>query len=124
MFKISTDKAPAAVGPYSQAIKTGNFLFVSGQIPLNPQTQELVSGINAQTIQVLENLKAVLEAGGSSIAQVIKVTIYLTDMNDFSTVNEIYAKYFMENQPARACVAVKALPKNADVEMDAIALCE
>lgn len=124
MIQINTDKAPKAVGPYSQAVKSGNLLFISGQIPLNPQTEAMVKGITAQTIQVLENLKAVLEAGGSSLGQVVKITIYLTDMDNFSIVNEIYAQYFMDNRPARACVAVKALPKSANVEMDAIALCE
>ncbi len=122
---ISTKKAPAAVGAYSQAVRVGNLLFVSGQIPIKPENGELKLGdIVTQTRQVLANLKAVLEAGQSSMAQAVKVTIYLTDMDNFATVNEIYAEYFQANPPARVCVEVSRLPKNVAVEMDAIALCE
>lgn len=122
---INTPKAPAAVGPYSQAVRVGNLAFVSGQIPINPDNGELLRGnILAQTTQVLENLKAVIEACESSLEKTIKVTIYLTNMDDFATVNEVYAQYFKESPPARACVQVSRLPKNVSVEMDAIVLCE
>ncbi|MDA8235804.1 MAG: RidA family protein [Clostridia bacterium] len=120
---ITTDRAPAAIGPYSQAIKTGNLLFTSGQIPINPVTGEVLQGdIQAQTRQVLNNLKAVLEAGGSSLDRVIKATVFIKDMNDFTKINEIYGEYFAENPPARSCVEVARLPKDAGVEIEVIAL--
>src|SRR5689334_5963898 len=98
---VSTDKAPGAIGPYSQAIKTGGFLFCSGQIPLDPATGEFVSNdVTEQTEQVLKNLSAVLEAGGSSLGNVVKTTVFLADMSDFAAMNEVYAKYFSENKPA------------------------
>ena len=119
---VNTDQAPAAIGPYSQAVVAGNMLFVSGQIPLDPSTGETVDGdISGQTKRVLENLKAVIEAAGSRMSHVVKVTIYLTDMKQFSVVNEIYGSYFSAPYPARACVQVSELPKSVQVEMDAIA---
>lgn len=118
---INTDNAPAAIGPYSQAVIAGGMLYASGQIPLDPATGEVVSGDTAaQTKQVLENLKAVVEAAESTMASVVKVTIYLTDMKQFAVVNEIYGSYFSAPYPARACVQVTKLPKDVDVEMDAI----
>ena len=119
---VNTDQAPAAIGPYSQAVVAGNMLFVSGQIPLDPSTGETVDGdISGQTKRVLENLKAVIEAAGSRMSHVVKVTIHLTDMKQFSVVNEIYGSYFSAPYPARACVQVSELPKSVQVEMDAIA---
>jgi 2-iminobutanoate/2-iminopropanoate deaminase len=120
MAVISTEKAPAAIGPYSQAISAGNFIFVSGQLGLDPQTGELAQGIVAQTAQVLENLKAVLESGNSSLDNVVKTTCFVTDLGEFGTFNEEYAKYFTAN-PARECVQVAALPKGACVEISVIA---
>ena len=118
---IQTDKSPAAIGPYSQAVVAGGMLYASGQIPLDPATGELVPGDTAaQTKQVLENLKAVVEAADGSMANVVKVTIYLTDMKQFASVNEVYGTYFSSPYPARACVQVSELPKSVDVEMDAI----
>ena len=120
---ISTTKAPGAVGPYSQAIKVGNFLFTSGQIPLDPATGSLVTGdIKKATERSLENLKAVLEEAGSSFDKVVKTTVFIVDMNDFAAVNEVYAKYFTKNTPARSCVQVAKLPKDALVEIELIAL--
>src|SRR5687768_2320544 len=102
---ISTENAPSAIGPYSQAIKTGNLVFVSGQIPIDPETGSFVSEeVAAQTDQVLKNLRAVLEAAGSSLNNVVKTTVFLADMNDFAVMNDVYAKYFSENKPARATV--------------------
>ena len=124
---IQTDKAPAAVGPYSQAVTIsgeGATAYISGQIPLDPGTGQMVAGgIEAQTQQVLDNLKAVVEACGSNMDLVMKVNIYLTDMNNFAVVNGIYGKYFADHPPARACVEVTALPKGAAVEMEAVAFC-
>jgi len=118
---IRTDAAPAAIGPYSQAIVAGGWLWVSGQIPLDPATGELVGeDIEAATRRVLDNLKAVIEAAGGSLDQVVRVTIYLTDLTRFQTVNAVYAEYFSETPPARACVEVAGLPKGAEVEMDAV----
>ena len=118
---ISTDQAPAAIGPYSQAVIAGGMLYVSGQIPLDCGTGEVVDGdIAAQTKKVLENMKGVVEAAGSSMAQVVKVTIYITDMQQFAVVNEIYGTFFSAPYPARACVEVSKLPKGVEVEMDAI----
>ena len=123
MRKVCTDKAPAAIGPYSQGIDTGTLVFTSGQIPVNPSTGEVVhGGIEEQTVQVLENLKNVLEAAGSSISKVIKTTVFLKDMSDFSAMNEVYKKYFTEPYPARSCVEVARLPKDVLVEIEAIAL--
>ncbi len=122
---IRTDRAPAAIGPYSQAVAAGDFLFCSGQIALHPETGALVGGddITAQTRQVMENLGAVLKAGGSSFEQVIKCSIFLVSMDDFAAVNAVYAEYFPgDAPPARACVAVCTLPKNVKVEVEAIAL--
>lgn len=120
---ISTNNAPAAIGPYSQAIKVGNMVFVSGQIPIDPKTGEFVSNeVAEQTEQVLKNLSAVLEAAGSSLANVVKTTVFLADMNDFVVMNEIYAKHFADNKPARATVQAARLPKDARVEIECIAL--
>ncbi len=122
--KIQTEKAPAAIGPYSQAIKAGDYLFCSGQIPLLPETGEIVAGgIEAQTRQVMENLVAVLAAAGVDFAAVAKTTIYLADLGDFAVVNEIYAGYCADPAPARATVQVAALPKGVLVEIDAIVYC-
>jgi 2-iminobutanoate/2-iminopropanoate deaminase len=120
---ISTENAPAPVGPYSQAVKSGALVFVSGQIPIDPANGTLVSGtIRDQAIQVLENLKNVLEAAGCTLDDVIKTTVYIADMNHFPELNEIYAEYFgEENAPARSTVQVAALPKSAMVEIDAVA---
>ena len=119
---ISTAEAPQAIGPYSQAIEAGGFVFVSGQIPLIPATGELVEGsVEVQTARVLENLKAILEAAGSSLENVVKTTVYITNMDDFAKVNGIYGQYFQENPPARVCVEVSKLPKGALVEIDVIA---
>jgi 2-iminobutanoate/2-iminopropanoate deaminase len=121
--RIQTDKAPAAIGPYSQAIKAGGFVFVSGQIPTDPQTGEFVAGgITEQTDQVLKNLRAVLEAAGSGLDQVVKTTVFLADMKEFSGMNEVYATYFTGPPPARATVAAAGLPRDARVEIEAVAL--
>lgn len=118
---IQTANAPAAIGPYSQAIKAGDFLFCSGQVPLVPATMEMVTGdISAQAQQVFENLKAVAEAAGTSLASAVKINISLNDMNDFAAVNEVMKQYFNEPYPARACVEVARLPKDAGVEIEAI----
>ena len=119
---ISTANAPQAIGPYSQAIEAGGFVFVSGQIPLIPATGELVDGsVEVQTARVLDNLKAILEAAGSSMEDVVKTTVYITNMDDFAKVNGIYGRYFEANPPARVCVEVSKLPKGALVEIDVIA---
>jgi len=119
---VHSDRAPRAVGPYSQAVVVDGWLWVSGQIPLDPATGALVSGgIEASTRRVLDNLQAVVEAGGARLADVVRVTIYLTDLAHFEAVNRVYAERFSEDPPARACVQVAALPKGADVEMDAVA---
>lgn len=123
MVKICTDKAPAAIGPYSQAMKMDKLLFTSGQIPLNLEGTVVEGGIKEQTEQVMKNLKAVLEEAGSCFTKVIKTTCFLADMGDFAAFNEVYARYFTE-KPARSCVAVKTLPKNVLVEVECIALCE
>jgi len=120
---IKTQKAPSAIGPYSQAIRAENLLFLSGQISINPETNEFIDGnIEIQTEQVLKNIKAILEAGNSSLEDVLKVTIYLQNIKDFVLVNEIYSKYFGNSLPARACVEVQNLPKNAKIEIDAIGM--
>jgi len=119
---VKTEKAPAAIGPYSQAIIVGDLVFTSGQIPINPLNGEIVSGnIKVQARQVLENLKNVLEASASSLANVVKVTIFIKNMNDFSIVNEIYSRYFSEPFPARSCVEVARLPKDVLIEVEAVA---
>lgn len=124
-IEIITDKAPAAIGPYSQAILTGNTLYCSGQIPLVPGTGELVAGgIEEQSVQVMDNLNQVLTAAGFSLEMVVKTTIYLADMNHFAQVNEVYGRWFPGTAPARATVQVAALPKGALVEIDAIAVRE
>ena len=121
MKKIHTDKAPAAIGPYSQAILHGDLLFTSGQIPINPETGNVDAiGITEQTEQVMKNLGAVLEAAGTSFEKAIKTTCFLSDMVDFAAFNDVYAKYFTE-KPARSCVAVKTLPKGVLVEVEVIA---
>ena len=121
--RIQTDNAPAAIGPYSQAIKAGGFVFASGQIPIDPQTGQFVSGgIAEQTEQVLKNLSAVLEAAGSSLALVVKTTVFLADMKEFSGMNEVYATFFSSPPPARATVAAAGLPRDARVEIEAVAL--
>ena len=118
---IHTDAAPAAIGPYSQAIRHNDTVYVSGQIPLDPATGELVDGgINTQVRQVFENLKAVAEASGSDLSRALKVTVFLTDLGHFGQVNEIMAGYFAEPYPARAAIEVSALPKGAEVEADAV----
>ena len=122
MKKISTSKAPAAIGPYSQAIEANGFLFTSGQIPLDPATGSVVAGgIKDQAEMVMQNLKAVLEEAGAGFEDVVKTTCFLADMADFAAFNEVYAKYFTGN-PARSCVAVKALPKGVLCEAEAIAV--
>jgi 2-iminobutanoate/2-iminopropanoate deaminase len=119
--KISTSNAPTAIGPYSQAVKVGNLVFTSGQIPINPETGMVeAQGIAAQTEQVMKNLDAVLAAAGTDMKNAVKTTCFLTDMADFSAFNEVYGRYFTE-KPARSCVAVKALPKGALVEVEVIA---
>ena len=118
---ISTSQAPAAIGPYSQAIRSGNLLFASGQLGLDPATGNLVEGIEAQTRQALANLQAVLAASGGSVANVVKTTIFLADMADFATVNAIYGEVFRHEPPARSTVQVAALPKGGLVEIEVIA---
>ena len=119
---VSSSDAPKAIGPYSQAVRTGQLLFVSGQVPLDPATGQIVDGdISAQTRRVFDNLGAVLKAGGRSFADVVRTTVFLADMNDFAAVNEVYGTYFSEPYPARATVQVARLPKDARVEIDMIA---
>ena len=119
---ISTAQAPAAIGPYSQAIRSGNLIFVSGQIPLDPGTGQLVEGDAAvQTERVLRNLAAILEAAGSSLAQVLKTTVYLKDLGDFGKMNEVYARFFGDRPPARATVEVARLPRDVSVEIELVA---
>ena len=123
MESIQTDRAPQAIGPYSQAIKANGFIFASGQIPLDPATMRVVEGgIEEQTGRVLDNLKAVLEAAGSSLDRVVKTTVYLADMGEFAAMNEIYARYFGATKPARATVQVARLPRDVKVEIDVVAL--
>jgi 2-iminobutanoate/2-iminopropanoate deaminase len=119
---IRTGKAPAAIGPYSQGVKVGPFIFTSGQVPFIPATGELLEGdIQDQTRQSLENIKAILEEAGTGLENVVKTTVFLKDMEDFSRVNEVYAQYFTENQPARSCVEVARLPKDVSVEIEVVA---
>ena len=118
---IKTDQAPAAIGPYSQAIKAGSTVYLSGQIPLDPTTMELVGGgMDAQVRRVFDNLSAVCEAAGGSVRDIVKLNIFLTDLSHFNLVNEIMKEYFQEPYPARAAIGVAALPKGAEVEMDAV----
>jgi len=120
---IVTDRGPKAIGPYSQAVRANGFVFLSGQVALDPKTQELVAGdITEQTTRVLENLKGILEAAGSSLAHVVKTTVFLKDMNDFAAMNEVYARYFPKSPPARATVEAARLPKDARVEIELIAM--
>ena len=121
--QVQTKNAPAAIGPYSQAIKANGFVYVSGQIPIDPETGQFVpGGIAEQTDRVLKNLAAVLEASGSSLDQVVKTTVFLADMKEFSGMNEVYATYFNGPPPARATVAAAGLPRDARVEIEAVAL--
>jgi 2-iminobutanoate/2-iminopropanoate deaminase len=120
---ISTDKAPKAIGPYSQAVKANGFIYTAGQIPLDPATGQIVEGdVARQTTRVLDNLKAVLEAAGSSLEKIVKTTVFLKDMNDFAAMNEVYAKYFSTQPPARSTVEVSRLPRDARVEIEIVAL--
>jgi 2-iminobutanoate/2-iminopropanoate deaminase len=119
---ISTDRAPKAIGPYSQAVVVNGLAFLSGQIPIDPETNQLIQGdVVAQTVRVLENLKIVLEACGSSLAQVVKTTVFVKDLSEFATINETYARYFPENPPARATVEAARLPRDVRVEIECVA---
>ena len=118
---VSTDKAPAAIGPYSQAVQAGVSLYVSGQIPVDPSTGKMPDDISLQAKQSLENLKAILEASGYSLSDVVKTTVFVTDINNFNAINAVYAEYFPKEAPARSFVAVKDLPKGAGIEIEAIA---
>ncbi|WP_072150330.1 RidA family protein [Candidatus Kryptobacter tengchongensis] len=120
---VYTEKAPKPVGPYSQAVIAGDFIFTAGQIPIDPKTNQVVQGdIKEQTKQVLENLKAVLEASGATFDDVVKVTVYMRDLNEFSAMNEIYSEYFKNSPPARTTVEVSRLPRDVKVEIDLIAV--
>lgn len=119
---INTNNAPEAIGPYSQVVIVGDFVYTSGQIPLNPATGELVTDIKLATKQSMENIKAILEEAGTSLNNVVKTSIFLKDLNDFEDVNEVYGTYFIENKPARSCVQVAKLPKDAVIEIEAIAV--
>jgi 2-iminobutanoate/2-iminopropanoate deaminase len=119
---IATDKAPQAIGPYSQAVRAGDFIFCSGQIPMDPETGELVTGgIGAQAERVLNNIRAVLEAAGAGLDRVVKCTVFLADMDDFAGMNEVYGRFFREGPPARAAVEVSRLPRGVGVEIEAVA---
>ena len=121
--QVQTENAPAAIGPYSQAIRANGFVYVSGQIPIDPQTGEFVAGgVREQTEQVLKNLSAVLNAAGSGLEHVVKTTVFLADMKEFAAMNEVYAKFFAIEPPARATVAAAGLPRDARVEIEAVAL--
>jgi len=119
---VSTQNAPAAIGPYSQGVKVGNLIFTSGQLPINPQSGELVADIEGATKQSLDNVKAILESAGSSMDKIVKTVVFLRDMNDFVAMNAVYATYFPSNPPARSAVQVARLPKDAILEIEAIAL--
>lgn len=119
---INTNNAPEAIGPYSQGVIVGDFVYTSGQISLNPVTGELVTDIKLATKQSMENIKAILEEAGTSLNNVVKTSIFLKDLNDFEAVNEVYGTYFIENKPARSCVQVAKLPKDAVIEIEAIAV--
>ena len=121
---LNTQNAPAAIGPYSQGVKVGNLIFTSGQLPINSQSGELVADIEGATKQSLDNVKAILESSGSSMDKVVKTVVFLKDMNDFAAMNTVYATYFSTNPPARSAVQVARLPKDAIVEIEAIALAE
>ena len=122
MTKVETDLAPQAIGPYSQAVRTGNLIFTSGMIPIDPATNTLVEGgIEVQATRAIENLKALLEASGSGLDKVVKTVVFIKDMNDFAKVNEIYATFFTDAYPARSCVEVARLPKDVLIEIEAIA---
>lgn len=121
---VSTENAPGAIGPYSQAVKIGSFLFVSGQLPIDPKTGEMPESVEEQTRQSLENAKAILEAAGSDLKHVVKTVIYLKDMNTFTKVNDVYSAYFSKNYPARSTVEVARLPKDALVEIEVTASVE
>lgn len=122
---IETNEAPAAIGPYSQAINAGNLIFTSGQLPVDPETKQLVGkSIEAQTRQCFDNLKNILTAGKSSLDQVIKITVFLKDLNDFSVMNQIYGTFFENVLPARSCVQVARLPMDAKIEIEAVAVCQ
>ena len=121
MHPIHSEQAPAAIGPYSQAIQMGNFLFTSGQIGIIPATGEMAQGVEAQTEQVMRNLGAILKENGMDYANILKTTVFVADLNDFAKVNAIYAGFFSADYPARSCVQVAALPKNALVEIECIA---
>ncbi|MBQ6846416.1 MAG: RidA family protein [Oscillospiraceae bacterium] len=121
MNVIKTDKAPAAIGPYSQAITLGDMVFTSGQIPVNPETGEIPEGVKAQAEQAFSNLKNLIEASGGKMANVIKTTVFIKNMEDFATINEIYASYFEAPYPARSCVEVARLPKDVLLEVEAVA---
>lgn len=124
MKEIATSKAPSAIGPYSQAVKAGDFIFVSGQLPVDPSTGEFAQGdIKALTLQSITNIKHILEAEGLGLEHVVKTTVFLSDMADFAEMNEVYAAHFHKPCPARSAVAVKTLPKNALVEIECIAYC-
>lgn len=119
---IYTEKAPKAIGPYSQAVEMNNMLFISGQIPLNPKTGEIPEGIEAQTVQVMQNIEAILQEAGYTFQQVVKSTCLLSDMANFKAMNEVYARYYAQNPPARAAFAVKELPMKVLVEIETIAM--
>lgn len=121
---ISTKNAPGAIGPYSQAIKIGNLVYTSGQLPINPATGELIEDIKKATAQCLDNVKAILEEAGTTMDKVVKTLVFVKDLNDFAAMNEVYATYFTSNPPARSCVEVAKLPKDARVEIEVIALAE
>jgi 2-iminobutanoate/2-iminopropanoate deaminase len=119
---VNTDKAPAAIGPYSQAVKAGNFMFISGQIPVDPTTGNVVSGgVAAQTKMVLDNITAILNSQNLELGNVVKTTVFLTDLNDFEAVNKVYGEYFAKDAPARCCVQIGRLPKGVSIEIEAIA---
>jgi 2-iminobutanoate/2-iminopropanoate deaminase len=120
---ISTDRAPKAIGPYSQAVVTNGFAFLSGQIPLDPTTNQLIEGdISAQTERVFENIKGLLEACGSSLGQVVKTTVFIKDMGEFAKMNEVYSRYFPENPPARSTIEAARLPRDVRIEIECVAL--
>lgn len=120
---ISTSKAPSAIGPYSQAVKVGNMLFISGQIPIDPKSGNIIDGdIKEQTKRVLENIKGILESIGANLSNVVKTTVFMVDLSEFSDMNEVYKEYFSENPPARSTIQVSALPRNVRIEIEAIAI--
>lgn len=119
---ISTNNAPAAIGPYSQGISLENLIFVSGQIPVNPETGEIAKDIREQTKQSMKNIESILKQSGASLNDVVKITIFVTDLSNFTDVNEVYGSFFTENYPARSCVEVSKLPKGVGIEIEAIAV--